>query len=91
MEYQLTIKELEDVVDQILDEDLFGSIGESMIETILFEDLDDSLPEPMSAASKEVLEEFDKNASKALERKIIEKIAAKHGVSVDELLKISGV
>lgn len=91
MEYELTVEELEDIIDNILDEEMMESLDENMLQTILFEELDESSNESMSDAVKEFLANFDKRANEAIEKKMLDKIAQKYKVDPKELLKVVGV
>lgn len=84
MEQELSLEELDAIIDEILSEQEL-QLDESVVEQILNEEM---LEESMSTAAKEFLDAFDKKAAKALEQKTLEAIAKKHGVNAAELKKV---
>lgn len=84
MEQELSLDELDAIIDEILSEQEL-QLDESVVEQILNEEM---LEESMSTAVKEFLDAFDKKAAKALEQKTLEAIAKKHGVNATELKKV---
>lgn len=84
MEQELSLDELDAIIDEILSEQEI-QLDESVVEQILNEEI---LGESMSTAVKEFLDAFDKKAAKALEQKTLETIAKKHGVNPAELKKV---
>lgn len=87
MEQELSLDELDAIIDEILSEQEL-QLDESVVEQILNEEM---LEESMSTAVKEFLDAFDKKAAKALEQKTLEAIAKKHGVNATELKKVVAV
>lgn len=87
-EFELSLDELEEVIDEIISEGIVSTIDEELIESILYGD--DNLDEDMSSAVDEFLSSFDKKASATVERKTLEKLAKKHGVNPKELVRVVG-
>jgi transcriptional regulator CtsR len=77
MEYQLSIDDLDDIIDEILDEDMMESVDEKMLQTVLFEELDEDSTHKLSEDVKTFLDKFDQHASDAIERKMVERLVKK--------------
>lgn len=74
MENEIELSELEEVIDEILRTELDSSIGETIIEQIIYGNFSED-----SKEEKQFLETLDQMSIDILDRKITEKITKRNG------------
>lgn len=75
MEYNLTIDDLDNIIDGILDESLVESVDSDLLQTVL-DELDENKSE-YSDVVTDFLDKFDERSNLAIERKLTEQYSSR--------------
>lgn len=81
MDYKLSVDDLDGIIDEIMDEDMMESVDEKMLQTVLFEELNENPNTVLSEDVKKFLDNFDRHASEAIEKKMLERVAKRQEAS----------